>query len=193
MERYSIKQKMVDVLKKYGYYMLLGFLLFSIVLTLIIVSLTSNKQTPEPEPTNVTVSAYMPVLNASIYKGYHGDELVFNSTLKQWETHNAIDFQVANGSKVYSILDGKVIDVYANDSDGHVVVIDHQNGLKSTYGSLDENVYVKIGDTVYRGDEIGLVSASADAEMDAGAHLHFAMTENDKKIDPSSYLNISTK
>ena len=38
-------------------------------------------------------------------------ELIYNDTLKQWETHNGVDLKVASGSKVYSILDGKVKDI----------------------------------------------------------------------------------
>jgi len=196
MENYTLKQKIKDVFKRYGYYMLLGVFLLTVVVTLIIVGVNSSKPTLDEEPTiptNTTITPYMPVLNATIYKGYFADELVYNETLKQWETHNGIDFQVANGSKVYSILDGKVVDVYSNLLEGTVVVVEHNDGLKSCYGSLDDEVSVNVGDTVSRGDEIGCVSTSANSESDAGAHLHFSMFENDKKVDPASYLNISTK
>lgn len=194
MENNSLKQKMVDVFKKYGYYILLGVLVLGVVLTLIIASVVNtNSDYEESLPTNVNVSPFMPVMNATIYKGYYGDELVYNSTLKQWETHNGLDFQVANGSKVYSILDGKVLDVYDNILEGTVVVIEHDDGLVSTYGSLDDKVTLEKGDSVSRGQEIGTVSSSATAELDAGAHLHFSMTDNGEKIDPASYLNIETK
>lgn len=194
MERNNMKLKMKNMLQKYGYYILIGVLLFSVVLTLIIVAVNnSNKKQEETIPTNTIVSPYLPVLNASIYKGYYGDELIYNSTLKQWETHKAIDFSAATGSKVYSILDGTVVDVYSNLLEGSVVVIEHDNGIVSTYGSLDENLLVKEGDKVNRGQELGTISTSATNETDANAHLHFSMTDNGKKIDPASYLNIETK
>lgn len=194
MENNSFKQKMIDVFKRYGYYMLLGLLVLGVVLTLIIASVTNSNQAPEDStPTNVSITPFMPVLNATIYKEFFGDELVYNSTLKQWETHNGIDFQVVNGSKVYSILDGKIIDVYENLLEGTVVVIEHQDGIVSTYGSLDESVNVKEGDNVSRGQEIGKVSDTASAELEAGAHLHFSISDNGEKIDPASYLNITTK
>ena len=194
MENNSFKQKMIDVFKRYGYYMLLGLLVLGVVLTLIIASVTNSNQASEDStPTNVSITPFMPVLNATIYKEFFGDELVYNSTLKQWETHNGIDFQVVNGSKVYSILDGKIIDVYENLLEGTVVVIEHQDGIVSTYGSLDESVNVKEGDNVSRGQEIGKVSDTASAELEAGAHLHFSISDNGEKIDPASYLNITTK
>lgn len=192
MENLTFKQKMIYGMKKYGYYILLGVLVLTAVVTLVIVGLSSNK-TAEDEyvPTSTTVTPFMPVLNATLYKEFYGDELIYNETLKQWETHNGVDLQVANGSKVYSILDGEVVDVYSNVLEGTVVVVEHDNGLKSTYGSLDSDLSVEVGDSISRGEEIGTVSATAYSEADAGTHLHFSLTENDKKVDPAAYLNIS--
>lgn len=192
MENYTFKQKMINVFKKYGYYILLGFLVMGVVLTLILVGTSNKNQVEDTVPTNSSVTPFMPVLNATLYKEYYGDELIYNETLKQWETHNGIDLQVASGSKVYSILDGKVTDIYSNVLEGTVVVVEHEDGLTSCYGSLDSELNVEIGDSVNRGDELGVVSTSASAELDAGAHLHFSMFDNDQKIDPASYLNISS-
>ena len=187
-------QKIKDVLQKYSYYILLGVLVLAVVLTLIIAGVASNKdKSGKLENVSVTVSPYLPVLNATIYKDYYADELVYNQTLKQWETHDGIDFQAASGSSVYSILDGTVIDVYSNVLDGSVVVVEHADGIVSTYASLDENVLVKEGDRINRGQELGTISQSASSELDAGAHLHFSMEDNGSKIDPASYLNIETK
>lgn len=194
MERNTMKLKMMNVIKKYGYYMLLGILLLSVVLTLVLVGVNNSKKSVgNVVQTNVSISPYLPVLNASIYKGYYGDELIYNSTLKQWETHNGIDFTAASGSKVFSIHDGKVIDVYSNVLEGSVVVVEHEDGLVSTYGSLDEQVKVKVGNEVNRGQELGTISSTATSEADAGAHLHFSLLDNGKKIDPASYLNIEIK
>lgn len=192
MENLTLKQKMTNVFKRYGYYFILGILVIGAILTMVLVGV-SNKKESDVTPTNSSsITPYMPVLNATLYKGYYGDELSYNATLKQWETHNGIDLQVASGSSVYSILDGKVKDVYSNVLEGNVVVIEHGNGLLSEYGSLGSDVKVKIGDDVSRGDVIGTVSESANCELEAGAHLHFSMFEGDKKIDPAAYLNIST-
>ena len=194
MENRGFMQRMKDVFKKYSYYLVLGGLLLIVAITMIVVGISSSNQLDEETvPTNTYVSPYLPVLNASVYKGYYADELVYNSTLKQWETHNAIDFVATNGSKVYSILDGKVKSVYSNLLEGQVVVIAHEDGLVSTYGSLSEELKVKEGDIVNRGQEIGALSDSSSGEIDAGAHLHFALTDNGKNIDPAAYLNIETK
>ena len=194
MEKNSVAQKIKDVFKKYSYYILLGVLVIAVVLTLVIAGVNNrDEDSTIIDDVNMSISPFLPVLNATIYKEYYGDELVYNSTLKQWETHNGIDFTAASGSSVYSILDGKVIDVYNNILEGSVVVVEHNDGIVSTYGSLDENVLVKEGDSVNRGQELGTISESASAELDAGAHLHFSLTDDGQKIDPASYLNITTK
>ncbi len=193
MENLTVVQKIKLFFKRFGYFIVLGLILLTLVITFVLIGVNARNRDEITEPVSVQVSPFMPVLNASIYKGYYGDELVYNESLKQWETHNGIDFAVATGSKVYSILDGKVSKVYSNVLDGTVVVIKHNNGLESSYGSLDENVLVKVGDDVSRGETIGVVSNSSSAEASAGSHLHFSMTDEGKKIDPASYLNISTK
>lgn len=192
MEKLTLKQKMTNVFKRYGYYFVLGILVVGAILALVLVGVTENKKSEVTPTSSSNITPYMPVLNATLYKGYYGDELAYNATLKQWETHNGIDLQVASGSSVYSILDGKVTDVYSNVLEGNVVVIEHGNGLTSEYASLGSDVKVSIGDEVSRGDVIGTVSESANCELDAGAHLHFSMYDGEKKIDPAAYLNIST-
>ena len=194
MEGKLIMRKIKNVFQKYGYYLILGVLGLTAVTSLIAIAVNKNKNnTPITEDVAVTISPYLPVLNATIYKDYSVDELLYNSTLKQWEVHKGLDFQTATGSSVYSILDGKVVDVYSNVLEGSVVVVEHDNGWVSTYASLDENVNVKKGDSVNRGDQLGTVSSSASAELDAGAHLHFSLEDNGKAVDPAAYLNIGTK
>ena len=193
MENKTFAQKIKEVIKRYSYYLILGSLLFAVILTLIIVGVGGGDNKQPVEDVSVSVSPFLPVLNATICKDYSMDELVYNSTLKQWETHNGIDLQAASGSSVYSILDGKVVDVYSNILEGSVIVIEHDDGLYSTYGSLDSNIKVQEGDVVNRGQLIGTISSSATSESYADAHLHFSLDENGKNIDPASYLNIGTK
>lgn len=195
MEQNNFAQKIKNIFSKYAYYILLGFLVLATIITLTIVGVNKARKNNEVPVENVStnITPFLPVLNASIYKEYYGDQLVYNSTLKQWEVHNGIDFQAADGSSVYSILDGVVVDVYNNVLEGSVVVVEHGNGLVSTYSSLDESVLVKEGDNVNRGQELGIISDTASSEIDAGAHLHFSLEDNGKNVDPSAYLNIGTK
>ncbi|MDE7360814.1 MAG: M23 family metallopeptidase [Oscillospiraceae bacterium] len=68
------------------------------------------------------------------------------------------------GTEVRAVDDGVVEDVYYGEGDrcGLIVTIRHSNGIESTYYHLDGSArYVERGDTVSKGDVIGLVSGES--------------------------------
>lgn len=192
----SKKEKFLSWMKEYGYLTLLivGFVTLLLVVTIASVSKDNKAKTNTVEDVNSDPVVFgLPVLDATIYKGYSGTRLQWNSTLKQYEAHKAIDFVASDSSSVMAVLDGTVSKVYSNYLDGTVVEVTHANNLKSVYASLDDTVNFKVGDSVVKGDILGTISASAKSELDGGAHLHFELLENDKRIDPSAYLNLQSK
>jgi len=199
MNNVSRKQAIKDFFKENIYFFILGsvVLLFSIIVIVATATSTKNNIVSTPidkEPVSNITTYYLPVVDATIMKDYSDSELQYNSTLNQWEAHKSIDFVASSGSEVRSITSGKVIDVYSNYLEGNVIKIQHDNGLISEYGSLGEELKVNKGDTVSANAVIGYVSATANAEVKDGAHLHFTMyDESGNKIDPAGYLNISAK
>lgn len=193
----SKKERFVSWMKNYGYLMLLivGFVTLLLVVTVASVSKSKSAiNEPEQEQVNTTPIVFgMPVLDATIYKGYNDKIPQWNSTLKLYEAHKAIDFVASENSSVLSVLDGTITNIYTNSREGTVVEISHANNLKSVYASLDETINFKVGDTVKKGDIIGTISSSAKNELDSGAHLHFELIENDTKIDPTAYLDLQSK
>ncbi len=185
-------EKLLNMLKKYGYLALLGLGILGLIL--IIVFTTTGTSKPHQEPVvNNTVSFGLPVLDATVSKGFSDKKLQYNETLKQFEIHLGMDFKAVANSDVYAVLDGTVSEIYNDYLEGTVMVISHANNLKSVYGSLDDNITLKVGDTVKKGDIIGKVSASSASELNEGTHLHFEMLENEKEVDPAGYLNIENK
>lgn len=169
---------------------------FAIILsaTLIAVSATSASK---PTPATITVSApattyALPMENGSIIKDFSNKELQYNTTLKQWEIHKAVDITSDTSSNVYSIADGTVTNVYTNYLEGGVIEITHSNGVKSVYKSL-ESISVKNGDYVKRGDVIASTSTSMARESGIGNHLHFEMYENGISINPNNSIDFSNK
>lgn len=82
--------------------------------------------------------------------------------------------------------------VTENILEGGKIVLSHGNGLYTVYASVDAASGLRAGDTVEQGEVIGTVSAAADAmgnEFNEGAHLHFEVLENEKQIDPATYLD----
>lgn len=192
MKEKSGKEAFLTFLRKYSYIIGLGVML--VVISTIIVVFANKPKENVTNPTNTTpVSFYSPLLSYTIAKDYNDKNLVYNTTLKQWEAHKGICFSASENSEVFACLDGTVADVYTNHLNGTVVVLSHDNNLKTHYSSLDENVSVKKGDKVKRGSVIGKVSSTASNELNLGSHLHFEVTENNVKVDPATYLNLEGK
>jgi len=148
-----------------------------------------NVQTSTP----TSITFIMPVEGGTIIKDFSNTTLKYNSTLKQWESHKAVDIKGADDANVLAVYDGEVISVETTYLLGTVVKIKHNNSLVTVYGSLDENVSVNVGDRVTKGQVIGKVSTSAKNESNDGAHLHFEVLLDNVKVDPNLYLESSNK
>ena len=75
-----------------------------------------------------------------------------------------------------------------DDLMGTTVVIDHGNGIFSTYANLQTVPTVAEGDVVHTGAVIGAVGSTAIAESGRPSHLHFELYEDGIAVDPELYL-----
>ena len=155
------------------------------------VTLKNNQAVQTSAPT--AISFIMPIKNGVIIKDFSNTALKYNSTLKQWESHKAVDIKAEDNSDVLAVMAGEVINIENNYLKGTVITIKHNKSLQTVYASLDENVNVKVGDKVKQGAIIGKVSTSAKGESADGAHLHFEVLVDNVKVDPNLYLNTGDK
>lgn len=183
---------------RYMYPIIFGtaLLLVAAAITLTLV-LTQTKApasvTPNPDPpiTDVDtppVTFCLPVTDYTLGKGAVLNSLAYSSTLKQWRTHNGVDFQVAAGAAVLVITDGTVKSVTSTNLEGTVVTVEHANGLTSIYKGLAAEGVVAEGTTVKAGDTIGKVAETMMLEQLDGTHLHLEMRKNGTLVDPMTYL-----
>jgi murein DD-endopeptidase MepM/ murein hydrolase activator NlpD len=119
---------------------------------------------------------------------YSVDALIYNKTMADWRTHSGIDIAAELGTQVMAAASGVVEKVYMDDMYGMTVVIDHGGGLKSYYSNLAEIPTVYEGDSVVTGEIIGSVGDTALAESGEVTHLHYAMTLENRSVDPMEYL-----
>ena len=98
--------------------------------------------------------------------------------------HPGLDISADKGDPVYSTADGKVVNASAAGNYGNLVILDHGYGLETRYGHLSA-FKVKIGQTVKRGDLIGLVGSTGRA---TGAHLHYEVRANGRILNPLQLL-----
>ena len=146
---------------------------------------------PDPEPEKPTLSFASPV-NGSVSQNYSDTTLVWNSTLGQYEVHLGVDF-TGDDLSVFAAEAGTVGDVVNDVLDGTYVVIDHEDGYQTRYYSLAEDVKVKKGDKVQKGQLLGTMAATRGSESLAGNHLHFEMSKDGTDIDPLTVLVLEEK
>ncbi|MFE4198000.1 M23 family metallopeptidase [Paenarthrobacter sp. NPDC056912] len=99
--------------------------------------------------------------------------------------HRGQDFVAQCGTAVHAAASGKVTFAGWHEyGGGNRVVIDHGNGLETTYNHLS-SFTVKVGQTVTRGDTVAL---SGTTGASTGCHLHFEVQVNGEVVDPMGWL-----
>lgn len=135
-----------------------------------------------------SASTYVAPLKGKTIRAYSMDKLQYDKTMADWRTHDGIDIAADDGAKVAAAHAGKVESVTQDDMYGVTVIIDQGNGVKTTYANLRNAPAVKVGNTVSAGSLVGYIGASAICESAEGPHLHLAMSQNGKSIDPAQYI-----
>ena len=112
--------------------------------------------------------------------------------------HNGIDLVGYKSQLDYIVAhsDGKIIfcqDGYdnakgstGNASYGNCVKIEHTNGYCTLYAHMKKGLSVKKGQYVKKGQVLGYMSDSGNSY---GAHLHFEVWKNGKRINPTPYID----
>lgn len=153
--------------------------------------------TPEPTPTATPVPTPAPTpaalvftwpVNGSVIAPYSVEALAYDETMGDWRTHAGLDIAAALGTQVKATADGTVSAIYQDDLMGTTIEIDHSNGLISVYSNLAEIPTVSVGDAVSTGSILGSVGRTAAAESGRESHLHFAMLQDGKAVNPEDYL-----
>ena len=126
-------------------------------------------------------------VKGKVVEEYSGDDLVYNEALKDWRAHSGVDFAAELGEQVVCSAKGVVEQVF-DSSLGRCVIVDHQNGFKTMYANLAENIQVKEGDELMQGDVIGAVGNTALGDRTDEPHLHFEITKQNENINPVEYL-----
>ncbi len=161
---------------------------------------TEPEPEPEPEPESeqtvtqppeITVSSkpyIMPVSDGKITMAFSVDVPVYSQTLCDWRIHDGIDISAPLGTEALAVNDGVVESIECHDLYGVTVVLKHTDGKKSTYSNLEDSVELEQGQIINQGDIVGKIGETAVFEIADGPHLHFEMSQNGKKIDPTTVI-----
>ena len=101
------------------------------------------------------------------------------------EMHTGIDLAGACSTPVLAAAAGTVTEAgWSQYGGGNRIVLDHGNGLKTTYNHLD-SIGVSKGQTLGKGSRIAGVGTTGNS---TGCHLHFEVMVKDKTVNPATYL-----
>jgi murein DD-endopeptidase MepM/ murein hydrolase activator NlpD len=124
---------------------------------------------------------------ASVVTSEFGTGRLFNGRMTS--RHLGVDFRGAPGEPVRAANRGVVALVDNFFLAGNVVYIDHGGGVVTAYFHLTKAL-VAVGDTVVRGQRIGLVGATGRV---TGPHLHWAARYGTITVNPLDLVTLDRK
>ena len=120
----------------------------------------------------------------SVVTSTFGSGRVFNGAVTS--RHLGIDYRGAEGEPIYAANDGVVALVDNFFLAGNVVYIDHGAGVVTGYFHMSKQL-VAVGDTVKRGQQIGLVGKTGRV---TGPHLHWNARYGTVTVNPGDLLKL---
>ncbi len=98
--------------------------------------------------------------------------------------HTGLDISTRRREPVLATAGGTVARSGWSGDYGNVVEIDHPTGYRTVYGHLDV-ILARAGQTVKRGDQIGLVGSTGRS---TGPHLHYEVRLADRAVNPLDFI-----
>jgi murein DD-endopeptidase MepM/ murein hydrolase activator NlpD len=100
---------------------------------------------------------------------------------QRWgKAHKGVDIAVPEGTPVAAMHEGIIVLAAYNGGYGNQVIIDHGNGIKTTYGH-NSRLMVKEGQRVKAGD---IIAISGSTGHSTGPHVHLEIHVNDVAVNP---------
>ena len=109
----------------------------------------------------------------------------YDFTQEYWGGHPGIDLATAFRQPIFASDSGTVVfSGWDNTGYGNMVIIDHGNGFKTTYGHNEANL-VSVGQTVVKGQQIAEAGNTGNS---TGNHIDFRILLNGTFLNPLDYL-----
>lgn len=124
-----------------------------------------------------------PFLKSPVNYDYISSEFSLNRLhpiLNKEKRHNGVDLVAKEGSPVFSVNDGVVIESDYNSANGNYIFISHGSNIITKYLHL-KNRYFRANEAVNKRDVIGTVGSTGYA---TGPHLHYEFLVNNTHLDP---------
>lgn len=165
-------------------------------ISLILVACTTRPPTPPPIPTDPATHLKNTTLPKKLHLpvvGIKTQQLTdtWGASRGQGRSHEGIDIMAARGTHVLSATEGVIADLRNNNLGGKVIWVVGPNSSWHYYAHLDAHRNgLKVGDYVRRGEHIGYVGNTGNAQFTA-PHLHYGLYLQGKgrgAVNPFLYL-----
>lgn len=162
-----------------------------------------NKQQVNPDPQNLKRIEQELELQTQAYRQFsqrYPSNLLFDKPVdgplsspfglrrffngEERNPHSGLDFAVPAGTPIKAPAAGTVILVGDYFFNGKTVFVDHGQGLISMFCHMSRTE-AKVGNEIPRGGILGWVGATGRA---TGPHLHWNVSLNDTRVDPSIFI-----
>jgi murein DD-endopeptidase MepM/ murein hydrolase activator NlpD len=138
----------------------------------------------EKEVFLASIPAISPIADKDLTRFASGYGYRIHPIYRTRKMHTGIDLTAPTGTKVYATGDGKIITTgYTPGGYGKRIIIDHGFGYKTLYAHLNE-IYVKEGQKIKRGELIGAVGSTGRS---TAPHLHYEVRKNNKTENPVNF------
>ena len=126
-------------------------------------------------------------IGGAVLRHHDMQEHVYWEALDVWQVHAGMDIAGEAEKNVCSAGRGRVVRAARDALWGGSIEIEQEDGRTVSYRGL-ALLYVKEGDEVARGQEIGTLLDKIPCEAEMGAHLHLEVTRGGAMQDPLAML-----
>lgn len=130
------------------------------------------------------IPSIIPIANKDLRRiaSYFGYRM--HPILKIMRLHEGIDFSAKRGTPIHATGDAVVYKIKkSNRGYGNEVILNHGYGYKTLYAHMSK-ILVNEGDTVKRGQVIGLVGSTG---LSVAPHTHYEVRKNNVPINPINF------
>ena len=132
---------------------------------------------------------YSTPLSQTIGRDYSRGVPVFSPTMKDYRTHNGVDFLGMAGDTVRPIAQGEVLAVTHDPLWGYSVSVDHGDGVVSKISGLSDKDLPEAGSFVHENAVIGRVG-EIPVEASESPHVHLEVRVNGRLADPLELMGL---
>ena len=133
---------------------------------------------------------YSSPLSQTVGRDYSRGVPVFSPTMKDYRTHNGVDFLGMAGDTVSPIAQGEVLSVTHDPLWGWSVTVDHGGGVVSKISGLSEKDLPEAGAFVHENAVIGRVG-EIPVEAEDAPHIHLEVRVNGSLTDPLELMGLA--